>query len=78
MSTQAFNADLAMLKGADFFPRFSDSGKGVPLSTAGLKESVELLIAERNGERRGFLVRELAHPHMAQGELGGEPYLVSF
>jgi len=75
---QVFDNQRAWLKGPDFFPRFTPSGPGVALSEAGLKPNVELIVAERNGDQIGFLMRELSHPHGAQGELGGEPYVVSF
>jgi len=73
-----FESKRAWLKGPDYFKRFVVQGDGEPLASAGLDASVELLIAERNGHRAGFAMRELARPHGAQGEFAGEPYLVSF
>jgi len=78
MSASTFKPEQANLRGADFFPRFNPPKQGEPLSKAGLSDDVELIVIERCGEHRGFVMRELAHPHMAQGELAGEPYLVSF
>jgi len=73
-----FDPNRAWLKGPDYFKRFVVEGPGVPLSQADLKPEAELIIAERNGEQAAFLMAELSHPHGAQGELGGEPFLVSF
>ena len=52
--------------------------QGVPLKQMDLPDDFEMIIAERNGERRGFSMREMAYHHIAQGELGGQPFLVSF
>jgi hypothetical protein len=43
-----------------------------------LPNQYELIIAERNGERRAFSMQEMAYHHIAQGALGGEPILVAF
>jgi hypothetical protein len=74
-----FDAARAHLRGPDFFPRFTVDGDSAQrLSSLSLPPSMELIVIERGGERRAFLPRELAHPHVAQGFLAGEPYLVSF
>ena len=77
MSTP-FDPSRAWLKGPDFFPRFVVPDQAPLLSDAKLDADTELILAERNGARRAFIARELSHPHMAQGTLGGEPYLLSF
>ena len=48
------------------------------LREAQLPKETELLAFERGGERRVLLVEEMIYHHIAQGELAGEPYLVSF
>jgi hypothetical protein len=68
----------AMLKGPDYFQRFRVSGQGEPLGDLHLDPETELIIFERGGERRALLVRQMIYHHLAQGELAGEPYLVSF
>jgi hypothetical protein len=78
MSTADFDADRAMLKGPDFFKRFVVQGEGEPLGGLGLPDDTELMVVERLDQRVAFVMRELAYPHMAQGKLAGEPYLVSF
>lgn len=60
------------------FKPFQVPRQGVPLVQMDLPDDFELIIAERNGERRGFSMREMAYHHLAQGELGGQPFLVSF
>lgn len=78
MNELAFDIPRARLRSPDFFPRFIVPDRGSALVDAGLASDTELVIVERNGARRAFVMRELSHPHMAQGTLGGEPYLVSF
>ena len=43
-----------------------------------VNEDNVIIIVERKGERRALLVKQLAYHHLSQGELAGEPYLVSF
>ena len=76
--SKGLNPKKAWLKGKDFFPRWIVEGPGIPLANERIKPDVELLVAERGGERTGFIMRELSHPHMAQGKLAGIPYLVAF
>ncbi|MEM9873352.1 MAG: hypothetical protein AAF928_00560 [Myxococcota bacterium] len=71
MDERPFDLSRAKLEGPDLFPRF------LPRETRDLSR-VDASPVERNGERLGLLTRDLAHPHVAQGELGGLPYLVSF
>ncbi len=60
------------------FDPFQVPQKGEPLKGMNLPDEYELLVAERNGERRAFSVREMAYHHIAQGTLGGEPFLAVF
>lgn len=73
-----FDAERAWLRGPDLFQRFRVPDRGVPLANAKVDPNAMLLVAERARARRAFLVTEMAYHHLAQGELGGEPYLVSF
>jgi hypothetical protein len=75
---QEFDAQRAWLKGPDFFRRYQVRDTGTPLKEAGLPPDRELLIVEQEGKKAAFVMRELSHPHMAQGALGGKPYLVTF
>ena len=73
-----FDSNQAILKGPDQFKRFNIAGDGVPLNEANLKPKEVLLVFERASERRALLQKQMVYHHLAQGELAGEPYLVSF
>ncbi len=78
MSNEPFDANRVILHGADMFERFTTTGAGVALEAAALSPSTELLAFTRGGERRALMLREMAYHHLAQGEVGGEPAMVSF
>ncbi len=65
-------------KGFAFEPFVVPTGAGVPLASLGLAPDMELIVFSRSGEFRALIAREMAYHHVAQGELAGEPYLVSF
>ena len=67
-----------LLKNRFLFKPFLVAGQALPLAGAGLPAETELLLFERNGESRTLLAREMTYHHVAQGELAGQPYLVSF
>jgi hypothetical protein len=69
---------IPLSKNGFAFPPFPVPANGTPLVAMSLPEDTELLIFSRNGARRGLVAREMAYHHVAQGELAGEPYLVSF
>ncbi len=73
-----FDAQRASLGEPDQFPRFRVSARGEALRSAGLDADDALIIVERGGCRRALRLREMAFHHLAQGELAGEPYIVSF
>jgi len=60
------------------FEPFHFPKQSIPLEKAKLKPNTELIVVERGGIYRAFLAREMAHHHVAQAELAGEPYLISF
>jgi hypothetical protein len=64
-------------KGFAFEP-FQVPAHGASLSSLNLPPDLELIVLTRNGSSRAFVVREMAYHHVAQGELEGQPYLVSF
>ena len=78
MSNEPFDAGRAILRGADMFERFTMTGAGEALDAAALSPGTALLAFTRGGERRALLLREMAYHHLAQGEVGGEPAMVSF
>jgi len=73
-----FDVERASLSSPDQFRRFRVSGDGEPLRTAGLKPQTQLLVFERGGQRRAILRDQMIYHHVAQGELAGEPYVVTF
>lgn len=73
-----FDASRASLSKPDKFKRFNINKPPVSLSDAHLDEMTQLLIFERSGERRGLLRDQMMYHHVAQGDLAGEPYLVTF
>ena len=74
----AFDPERARFSGPDQFPRFRVTGDGSSLAEARLPPETLLLVFERGGERRALSVTQMTWHHLAQGELAGEPYVVSF
>jgi hypothetical protein len=64
-------------KGFAFEP-FQVSKQGASLSSLNLPPDLELITVTRGKSTRALVARELAYHHVAQGELNGEPYMVSF
>ncbi len=64
-------------KGFAFEP-FQVPTQGAPLSSLNLTNDLELITVTRSGSARALVAREMAYHHVAQGELNGEPYMVSF
>jgi hypothetical protein len=73
-----FDAGRAILKDPDMFQRFRAPAEGTPLPEAGLAPEDQLIVFERGGERRALELHRMAYHHLAQGELAGKPYLISF
>jgi len=59
-------------------PPFQVPAQGVSLSSLHLLPDLELIVFTRGGLARALVAREMTFHHVAQGELGGHPYLVSF
>ena len=73
-----FDAKRAALEGKPTFLPLVVEGSPPPLRSVNLPHDAELIVAERKGKQVAFLVRHMSYHHLAQGELAGEPYLVSF
>jgi hypothetical protein len=73
-----FDARRAMLKGPDLFTRFTVPPTTVKLSEVAMPDNESLIVFQRSNEKRALLVRQMAYHHAAQGELAGEPFLISF
>ena len=65
-------------KGFRFDPFRPTTQNESPLAEANLKGDTQLLAFERGGQRRAALISEMIYHHIVQGELAGEPYLVSY
>ena len=70
--------ETKLLKIGFFFKPFIIPVKEQSLSKASLHSGEELIVIKRNREYRALLAREMAYHHVAQGEMAGEPYLVTF
>ena len=75
---ESFDATRAQLRDPDMFERYRVPDRGEPLREAGLSNDTDVMLVERGGETRAFLLRQLTYHHLAQGDLAGEPYMVSF
>jgi len=73
-----FDVRRAMLKGPDLFSRFRLIDKPNTLTGMNCAPSEQLIIFERAGEKRALLARQMAYHHVAQGELAGKPFLITF
>ncbi len=73
-----FDLSRASLGGPDRFQRFLPGDRSEPLARAGLAPDTLLIVLEREGQRRALLVSDMIYHHVAQGELAGEPWAVSF
>jgi hypothetical protein len=60
------------------FPPFQVPAQGTLLSSLSLPADLGLILFSRGGLTRSLVAREMAFHHVAQGELGSQPYLVSF
>ena len=67
-----------LLKIGFFFKPFVVPSHGLSLAQTNLHPDEELIVFERDGMKRALLAPEMAYHHVAQGELAGEPYLISF
>jgi hypothetical protein len=75
-----FDVTRARLNTKDTFQRF-EVGSSESLAKAEgkkVREKDEILILQRSGHQLAFSVFQMAYHHIAQGELAGEPYLVTF
>lgn len=81
MTTQTFDATRAVLKNADMFKPLSVH-KTTALQTAleqgRVKADTDLLLLNHPRTPLALVKSEMAYHHVAQGEIDGEPWLVSF
>lgn len=73
-----FDTARATLRSADMFQRFDVGTNAVRLDKAKISDDEQLLVIQRADERIALPVRQMAYHHVAQGELAGLPFLVTF
>ena len=69
---------LISRKGFRFKPFRPTDDHQIPLASLKMDDDVELLTFARNGQHRAILVTQAIYHHLIQGELAGQPYLVSY
>jgi hypothetical protein len=73
------NRSRAKVKKRLQFAPFRPNSDGTPLrELTRLRDDEELLVFERGGQARAMLARQMAYHHVAQGELAGQPYVITF
>lgn len=65
-------------KQPDLFQRFEVIDARISIASTRLPDTAELIVFERQGQRRALLLQEMAYHHLAQGTLADQPYIVSF
>lgn len=70
--------EKAQLGESDSFPRFEVPDSVPPIAQADVQPEADLLVARRGHEARAFLIDQMAYHHVAQGTLGGEPFVVMY
>lgn len=73
-----FSRERARLLGPDWFPRFVAAARPEKLQRHASQTDSRVMVAERHGSRRAYWLDQITYHHVAQGVLGGEPFLVSF
>ena len=76
-----FDADRARLSDKDMFRPFevrTTRPLQEALATGDVTEGMPVLVMEREASVLVLLTRQMVYHHVAQGELAGEPWLVSF
>jgi hypothetical protein len=78
MSVRIDRSNMKVIKRGFQFQPFRPTSDGGSLATAGLADDEELLVFGRGDQYRALIMRQMVYHHVAQGELAGEPYLVTF
>ena len=72
-----FDLSSAVLQDKPAIEPFAVPDRGRPLQAAALKPAEGLLLIERGGIVKTFLLKQMVYHHIAHGEIAGEPYLIS-
>ncbi len=78
MATRIDRSNMKIRRRGFQFQPFRPPDDGGPLASAGLADDEELLVFSRGDQHRALIMRQMVYHHVAQGELAGEPYLVTF
>lgn len=76
-----FDVNRAMLPdGSRFTPFLVEESQllSEALGQGVVDEDTPILVVERGGQRLALITREMMFHHVAQGEMAGEPWMVSF
>lgn len=77
----AFDPDRAILNDEPWFEPFRPSeykSLASALADGDVEKETPLLVLARDGRQLGLITRQMTYHHVAQGELAGEPWMVSF
>lgn len=80
-SAPDFDPDRAMLNDSPMFDPFRVSDMEAltdALSDGRVRKDTPVLSIERGGTQLALLTMQMSYHHVAQGELKGEPWMVSF
>ena len=72
-----FSTKRAYLREPDFFPRFRVPDAREPLAQANLADDEDLFLVEHDGARRALMLRHLIYHHVAEGSVGGKPFVLA-
>ena len=78
MATRIDRSNMKISRRGFQFQPFRPTDDGGPLASAELADDEELLVFGRGDQYRALIMRQMVYHHVAQGELAGEPYLVTF
>lgn len=78
-----FDADRAILNDRPWFDPFHVTERNVKrladaLAASEVEEETPVLVLARDGQRVALLTTQMSYHHVAQGQLAGEPWLVTF
>ena len=80
-TAEDFDPDRAMLSDAPMFDAFYPAeyeSLADALDDRRVDDDTALLVLEQGGSTLTFLTMQMSYHHIAQGELAGEPWMVSF
>jgi hypothetical protein len=76
-----FDAGRALLLHTDMFPQFYVQTTRLlchVLASGDVRQDAPVLVVERDAATMVLLRRQLTYHHVAQGEMAGEPWMISF